>query len=91
MRTKTAKKPELPKAEGVPVVVMTVDTLINLVDRINKLEGRLVKAETSIQENFDYMVDAMPTVMESGAAMQQKAFMVNGDDPVIVEVACRQI
>jgi hypothetical protein len=79
MRTKTAKKPQLPKAEGTPVVVLTSDTLINLIDRLNKLEQQYGELKSEVQANFDYVVDCIPTVIESGDVMQAKVFEINSD------------
>lgn len=57
------------KLSGVPVVVLTADTLINLIERVNKLEGRLSKAENTAQNNFDCLIDYVPRLQKDGSIM----------------------
>lgn len=63
--------------------VMTSDTLLSLVDRINSLEkdltaanARITELAGTVQDNFDSLIDYVPTV--DGDRLKMKAF--GGDE-----------
>lgn len=56
--------------EGVPVVVLTADTLIQLVERINRLELKVKELENADQENFDNLVEHVGTVVAGGLKLK---------------------
>lgn len=64
--------------EGVPVVVLTADTLIQLVERINRLELKVKELENADQENFDNLVEHVGTVVAGG--LKLKVFTGDPDE-----------
>ena len=78
------KRPKKLQISELPVVVLTADTLTNLIDRINKLEKRLEEAEDTAQSNFDCLVDFAPRGTKSGQVLV-KAYT----DDASVEIVLR--
>jgi hypothetical protein len=60
-----------------PYVVLTADTLIALVDRVNKLEAKVSQLEDEAQKNFDTLCEHIPSAVEGG--LKFKAFNWAGD------------
>lgn len=73
----------------------TSDTLLRLMDCIGALENKIAALEKKIeevdaerQENFDYWVEAAPTLLKDGR-LEITAIREDGDDSAKLIVPCK--
>lgn len=88
-----AKKEQSASVEqmpSVPCVVLTVETLMNLMDRVTKLEARLAEAEQQAQDNFDWSVEHAACTTETGAVVIKAMPYERGEGEEDAEIVLRE-
>lgn len=77
----------LPAIPTLPFVVLTADTLIALVQRIDKLEAKVKELEDQDQSNFDILVEHIPEIVAGGLKFKATNSFGDGYEDVILPLA----